>query len=697
MPETTAPEPQPTPDTPANAPAAAQPPRRRPWLRWAPGLILLLAVVYQLASLAPGVFRQGPRLFGDLGQPALWRGARSSQGYRFADYIAFLHQNIPPGAWVVLPPPTAGSKAIANTPLMQFFLLPRRVINCTDYACIKNLSLVDTYVLVVNDFPGVEILSLGQGLRFSDEWGLFMLPDNAPQQLFPLTGYTRGLQIIRDVLLPCVWMFILALAGYVAVALLLPGWRNPAGLALGFSLGMAALTALLALASLAGIPLSLSLTTSATLFLLALALVFLWRYTIAAAEQGGRPTSIVQYALRIDLWQVLFLLAGGIVALFSVGQGYSATDEIVLWGIKGYGMATTGSIRSVTSFGTNTVPYPLHIPLSIAAARLAFGEALPASKLIFPVYYVALAFLLDRLLVEIGLRRALAGLATLLAGTAPLIFRHGALAYANLPLAFYIVAAVGILAQALAVPGGQRQSAGAFALSGVLFATAAWTRPEGLIIAWLLLGALAGAAYLLDRRGFRWRVWAALFVPPVVYTLFWTWLKALVYTQPLGRSNLAGDALRWIAAGNLHLRESLYLLRNLLASTLSLETWGWLGPAALLLAILSLARIAWHSLSRLPARASQKDRQVPRSPAFIRVPADRISLLFFLAGLVYFAAVLGMYYLTSFTSNRDLSWWVNTGLERMWMPGLLLLWIGGTGLAQVFYHQQDRPAPAHLV
>jgi hypothetical protein len=97
--------------------------------------LLGLAVLIQLTILGRDTFRETPRLIADLGQPAAWRSARYSQGRRFAQYIQFLNQVIPPDSRVVLPPDSAAPRAIATTPLMQFFLLPRSVINCTSPDC----------------------------------------------------------------------------------------------------------------------------------------------------------------------------------------------------------------------------------------------------------------------------------------------------------------------------------------------------------------------------------------------------------------------------------------------------------------------------------------------------------------------------------------------------------------------------------
>ena len=54
-----------------------------------------------------------------------------------------------------------------------------------------------------------------------------------------------------------------------------------------------------------------------------------------------------------------------------------------------------------------------------------------------------------------------------------------------------------------------------------------------------------------------------------------------------------------------------------------------------------------------------------------------------LCGWIYLLAIAGMYYLASYDTAHDISWWVSTGLDRMLMPGLLLAWAGGVAGLQV--------------
>ena len=45
-------------------------------------------------------------------------------------------------------------------------------------------------------------------------------------------------------------------------------------------------------------------------------------------------------------------------------------------------------------------------------------------------------------------------------------------------------------------------------------------------------------------------------------------------------------------------------------------------------------------------------------------------------GGLFSAMILGIYYLTSYDTSNDLSWWVTSGLNRMVFPGIILAWMG---------------------
>jgi hypothetical protein len=659
------------PNTQATGPGA-----RKIWKYW-PGLAILLlglAVLIQLTMLGRNTFREIPRLISDLGQPAGWRSARYSQGRRYAQYIQFLNQIIPPDSRVVLPPDSAAPRAIATTPWMQFFLLPRQVINCTSPDCLETLSLQDTAVLVTGGFPGPEILSQGRLEQFDADWGVLLPSGLTPNSLPPSQGYSRAIEIVRDFLLATAWLALLALGGFLFIRQLLPSSWGAAQLALGYGLGLALLTFSLALVSLAGIPLRSKTVLASTFLILgaAIASSLVKRKRSNLPDQRSEGQILGSSVLPVDPWHGVFVLLAALAALFSFGQGFHATDELVLWGVKGYGIATDEAIQTVTQWGTNTVAYPLNIPLAIAAARMLLSEALPAAKLVFPAFALALSLLLYQTLRQLDLRREVAGLTTLVVVTTPLVFRHGTLAYANLALSFYLFAAVVLLALALA-PRNLRPAHGAMLLSGAMFAAAVWSRPEGLAFSWLMIGIALLATYL-KRGRIGWHSLAWLISPLLAYSVFWLWLKSQVYSRPLGRTGLAGTAAEQILGGNLHLPEAVYIGRSLLTSLLEIESWGFLGILSLLILLSILLVLGMRRL-----HSTKRQTESAENPTFWA------AFLIALCGWVYLLAIAGMYYLTSYEAIHDISWWVSTGLDRMLMPGLLLAWAGGIAYMQVLF------------
>jgi hypothetical protein len=54
------------------------------------------------------------------------------------------------------------------------------------------------------------------------------------------------------------------------------------------------------------------------------------------------------------------------------------------------------------------------------------------------------------------------------------------------------------------------------------------------------------------------------------------------------------------------------------------------------------------------------------------------------AGGLLIVMIIGMYFLTSFDPDHDLSWWVTSGLNRMLFPGVIILWLGIIGAYRDF-------------
>jgi 4-amino-4-deoxy-L-arabinose transferase-like glycosyltransferase len=357
-----------------------------------------------------------------------------------------------------------------------------------------------------------------------------------------------------------------------------------------------------------------------------------------------------------DLWPLIFTGLGAIVISLAVGKGYHRLDAIQIWGVKGYGIAADGTLKSVTNWGANTLAYPLHIPILIASFRVLFGDVLPASKMIFGGYYFALVFLSYYTLLKMSVRRWIAGLAVLLIVTSPIIFRHGTIGYANLPTAFYLTCGVVLF---MSVFTGELQT-GTILLSGIFMVCAAWTRPEGLILSIFGMGLLLLLAYKskhisLDRRSV-----LAFLAPIAVYLLFWQVVSMQVYPEPLSKTTLALDAILQILNGELHIQEAFFILYYLFQQLVTFQVWGILGVILLVGCVIV---IIYRKLTSLTAR------------------------VMIVTGCLFLLMIVGMYFLTSFDSSNDLSWWVTSGMNRMNFPGIIILWLGLTGaFHDIFYH-----------
>ena len=236
--------------------------------------LLLVGIVINGWLLMSGVIRDLKGVRDTLGQPALWRSAYFSQGDKFAGYILFLNENIPPGGRVVLPPVGFGPKALGTTPFMQFFLIPRPVINCLDEACAQKISVENTSILVVEEFPGETVtLKFGTRLMFNNKWGVLKSAgsESAGNPVHP--GFTHLVDILLAALWPLLWLGVMTLSGFIWVGFAAPYLPGTVKMALGYGLGLGALTIGLSLAWLAGVRIGAASVLWVSGLLVALALM----------------------------------------------------------------------------------------------------------------------------------------------------------------------------------------------------------------------------------------------------------------------------------------------------------------------------------------------------------------------------------------------------------------------------------------
>lgn len=614
-------------------------------------LILFGGIVYQSSILLPPVIKDVGRVRVDFAQPGLWRSANFSQNLRFANYIKFLDENIPQTAPVVLPGREYGPWAGTTTPFMQFFLAPRPVSNCVQppTACLAEFSTAHAYFLLFDPHP---VRATSSGLEpdrlrmFDRDWGLYVPADADYNGVSSLPPFKSLTEILRSIALPVLWLILLLASGYIVCELFIPSSRNTSKMAVAYGLATGLVSLSLFFCLLAGMRLSSLLILFISVFWFFLSLLVL------LATKGLRIGNLqdskkyLYYRPSIDHWQVLFLILGGLAALLAVGKGYHATDAILLWGAKGYGIATHGLVEGASQWGTGTVQYTLHIPILIAAFRVLFGEGLPASKLIFPLYFWSLLALVYSFLTQ-RIARKWAGLGTLALGTAPLLFRHATIGYANAAFAFYFIAGAFTFPEPSDFSRAARPESKRLFLSGIFFLLSAWTRPEGFILSAMVIVLLSGFLLAQDDRPDKLKSVLALTAPLAVFAVIWAILAPRIYQGNVRESGLIGQAISRISQGNLHTSEAVYVLKSLGLEITNPNTWGIIGSGSILFMLVGI------SLRGRPAL----------SPLLL---LGGLSLVFY----------LGMYYVTSYDSFQDISWWVNTGLDRMIMPGIILIWTG---------------------
>ena len=586
-----------------------------------------------------------------IGQATVWRSANFSSGKNFAEFVVFLHQHIPANATVYWPPPEAGSRLPGAT-FMQIFLFPRLLAQCPTSGCMNISVHEQTFFVSAGDFPGQEIQKQAGDLKLFDErWGVITFDPLGFAENAPPPRYLSLFQVVRSAFLPTLWMLLLAASGTGFVQGLRPQDHFYIKVSLGFGIGLCLFTIAASLVSMAGLLLTQSILVWITGILSGTSVLYGYKYRLGYGRGGLRHTPQVFKRIKPEGWAVSFLLLGTVSAAISAGKGYSVSDEILVWAPKGYGIAFTGSLDSVTGWGTNTLPYPLHVPILIAAFNLLFGDMLPAAKLAFSGYYVALLFLVFSQLERMGVHRLIAGLCTLLVATSPLIFKHSSIAYANLAFTFNLVAAILLLVQCIETTGAPGTSK-AFLLSGLFFLAASWTRPEGALIAWLGIAAILILTRLKGRR-FSWKQWAWLAAPMLFYQAFWWLVMTAVYTGRFEKSQMGQRALTSILEGNLHLNEGLYVFTFGFSRLFQFKNWGLWGIGVVIVTLLAV---------------------------FLGIKQRNGRWITFLAGWIFIGMICLMYYITSYDITHDVSWWVSTGLERMLIPGMLLLWMGGIQL-----------------
>lgn len=140
-------------------------------------LFLAVAVSVQLVTLLNFAAQWGTQILDSRGVSSIERSAANAWDQTFAEYIVFLRSTIPLEARVVLPPNFSGAPA-DHVGFMQYFLLPREVLNCGPNEveeCTLRVSGPDSYILRVRDFPPPTLAELSKiYVAFNEEYGVYV-------------------------------------------------------------------------------------------------------------------------------------------------------------------------------------------------------------------------------------------------------------------------------------------------------------------------------------------------------------------------------------------------------------------------------------------------------------------------------------------------------------------------------------------
>lgn len=473
--------------------------RRHPRMLWI--VILVAAILGQSGFLLREyVLPWGWRVRQVWEQPRLMRSADMSMGVQATRAIEFVTQVVPEEAVILLPPEGAPER-FALERSMQYFFFPRRLIECGlvgSERCMQALASPEIYILASDGFPPPSAAERQQFLPAPStglDWfaGIYGPSFESPVEETSLSLPALLLTALGDLAL----LLALSALGLGVLLIIRRPWPALDALALSLPLGAGTLTWVLFLLSWVGIPLSLVTTAAAFLALLAACWVIVRR---GVAIHGRRlvvdwppaalPRSVPRLLILGGVGLALFLAIG-----LAVGISYRLFDPAQIWSVKGYGISQESTILAAERWGVHGLAYPLNLPLQVALFHMLDGDALPGSKLLYPLYGLSLCLTLFCFLRRQRLDWTLAALGSLLLGTVPIVFFHSVEGFANLHFTFYLTA--GILWGVQAVKEGSTREQW---LAGLLLGLAAWTRPEGVIYS---LGAplVFVAATRLTRQG----------------------------------------------------------------------------------------------------------------------------------------------------------------------------------------------------
>jgi hypothetical protein len=579
------------------------------------------------------------------------RSAQYYFGEAGTTFLKFIDSYVPQDKAVIVP--GIGSR-FSNQSILKYFLFPRTVLTCpctqTDEACKACLQDPNVYIPATNNFPSKE--AVGEAKQFipfdstsSSYAGLYVPKGEmpiSPDQALPKAPYHPLPALLIDL---CV-LASFSLLGFILARLVIPwlGWIE--ALSLSVPLGVGLFTWVIFITSWSGIP--IILPTVIIIFAVLTAGLFLLRRRLEKTP-GDSPRETLARLRRSGLTKkhLIPITAWGLVGCIflvmttiSVIRSYSQFDDIAIWSLKGYGIAYKGTIFATNYLGGHGLAYPLDLPLSITVFKLASGDVIPGSKLLFPIFSAALAFGCYRFWRRWGVNSILAWSGILLLVTVPEIFLYSTLGFANLPFTVYLV--LGVF---WSVDGLLRAQPRSLFMAGLLLAFASWTRPEGIVFAIILMVVLFLGGLIALRKPYFSPAWVLPLVIPVLWLLF--------AAQYVARDQ-AGGALNALVndlfQGSLSLTPVRMMLGYAMSTVVKSTTWGYIFPLAAVMLVVA----GYQLLPRV------------NPPAFMLFPA----------AIAAFLVPAGLFFVES-TTEGDFPVFLSVSFDRAYLPAAFLIVASG--------------------
>ena len=149
----------------------------RRYVYWMFQALFFIVVIVQSRNLVNDyVIRKSKAVWVLKGFSALERSAILSKGMEFAEYMSFLRETVPENAKVVMPPHQP-LQTLSNMGFGEYFLMPRRIINCGSdetRECVLRMTGENSYIVTAGNFPPKDAAeSVKKFIPFRNDLGVY--------------------------------------------------------------------------------------------------------------------------------------------------------------------------------------------------------------------------------------------------------------------------------------------------------------------------------------------------------------------------------------------------------------------------------------------------------------------------------------------------------------------------------------------